>query len=118
MQEWGTHRPVPELKQIVAEASRALALLDADRLEELARACERLQGAALHGADAAGADFARQAREAMGEMAIFGRVLEATRSNFNVLKRLRDLRQGRIEYVQSAAQPTRRGLTGGDRGNH
>ena len=32
----------PELKQLVAEASQALACLDADRLEELARSCQAL----------------------------------------------------------------------------
>ena len=32
----------PELKQLVGEASRALASLDADRLEELALSCQAL----------------------------------------------------------------------------
>ena len=32
-------------------------------------------------------------------MAAFARVLEATRANLNVMKRLRDLRTGRLEYT-------------------
>ena len=42
MQEFGTRRDYPELKELVAEASRALAQLDAGRLEELALSCQAL----------------------------------------------------------------------------
>ena len=31
-------------------------------------------------------------------MAVFGRVLEATRDNLQVMNRLRELRAGRLEY--------------------
>jgi hypothetical protein len=31
-------------------------------------------------------------------MAVFGKVLEGTRANLNVMNRLRDLRAGRLEY--------------------
>jgi hypothetical protein len=31
-------------------------------------------------------------------MAVFARVLEATRANLNVMNRLRELRAGRLEY--------------------
>jgi hypothetical protein len=31
-------------------------------------------------------------------MAVFARVLEATRANLNVMNRLRELRTGRLEY--------------------
>jgi hypothetical protein len=34
-------------------------------------------------------------------MAVFARILEATRSNLNVLRRLRELRAGRLEYGES-----------------
>jgi hypothetical protein len=98
MQEYGTRREHPELKQLVAEASRALALLDAGRLEELALSCRALNQ------DLAAPGFrdrprlARQAREAAGEMAVLARVLEVTRGNLEVMNRLRELRAGRLEY--------------------
>jgi hypothetical protein len=37
-------------------------------------------------------------------MAVFARVLDATRANLNVLNRLRELRAGRLEYGQSGNQ--------------
>jgi hypothetical protein len=98
MQEFGLRRQHPELKQLVLEASEALARLDADRLEELALSCQTLNRAL----DPANADeravLACQAREAKGDMAVFVRVLEATRANLKVMNRLRDLRAGRFEY--------------------
>jgi len=104
MQEFGAQRQVPELKQLVAEASRALACLDADRLEELALACQALNRD-LTPANARGrADLARQAREAAGDMAVLARVLEATRANLKVMNRLRELRTGRLEYDELQAR--------------
>lgn len=89
----------PGLRLLVQEAARALARLDADRLEELATICAALERD-LRIADAVErAEFARQARQAAGDMAVFGRVLDATRSNLEVMRRLRDLRQGAIEYA-------------------
>ena len=103
MQGYGTQGQHPELKQLVAEASRALARLDAERLEELALSCRALNRdlAACAPEDRAG--LARQARDAAGDMAVFARVLEATRSNLNVMERLRELREGRFEYRQAPA---------------
>lgn len=100
-------RPVyPELKQLVAEASRALATLDADRLEELALSCQALNcdlmpagTADARAATLARQNLARQAREAAADMDLFDRVLEATRANLKVLRRLRELRSGRFEYT-------------------
>jgi hypothetical protein len=43
----------------------------------------------------------------VGDIAIFARVLEATRANLNVMNRLRDLRAGRLEY----GEPQGRGWT-------
>jgi len=83
----------PELKALVAEASRALAVLDADRLEELAQVCLQLNRPLANRPG-----IARQAREMAGEMAVLARVLEATRSNLEVMRRLRDLREGRVGY--------------------
>jgi hypothetical protein len=96
----GVRRFDPELKQIVSEASRALAQLDAERLEELARACQALNRGCVEGAAAA-----RQARDAAGEMAVFARVLDATRANLTVMNRLRALRQGAMFYEPSATGP-------------
>jgi len=104
MQEPGTRGLHPELKELVVEASRALACLDAARLEELALSCQALN----RDPEPASADdrreLARQAREAKNDLAVLGRVLEVTRANLNVMRRLRDLRQGRREYGDPQAR--------------
>jgi hypothetical protein len=95
LQEPVENRERMKLKETVAEASRALARLDAGRLEELALSCQALNR------DLAEADNKRLAvefREAASEMAVFARVLEATRANLQVMNRLRELREGRLEY--------------------
>lgn len=90
-------KPVyPELKQLVAEASRALATLDADRLEELALSCQALNRDLKPATAAERVSLARQAREAAGDLAVFGRVLEATRANLKVMRRLRQLHEDRF----------------------
>src|ERR1039458_6427376 len=78
MREFGARREHPELKELVVEASRALARLDADRLEELALSCQALNRALVPANAEESAVLASQAREAAGEMAVFARVLEAT----------------------------------------
>lgn len=94
----------PPLKELVVEASRALACLDANRLEELALSCAALNRDSAPGDLTTRAELARQAREAASEMAVFERVLEATRANLNVMQRLRDLRAGRLEYGDQSSQ--------------
>jgi hypothetical protein len=94
----------PALNKVVEEASRALACLDANRLEELARSCEALNRDLPSWKPDARAKLARQAKEAAAEMAAFAGVLEATRANLNVMQRLRDLRAGRLEYGERASQ--------------
>lgn len=89
------HQVRPNLKTLVAEASRALAHLDANRLEELALSCQALNRD-LRPSDREA--FSGQVREAAGDMAVFARVLEATRANLNVMNRLRELHAGRLEY--------------------
>ena len=101
--ELGERRGHPKLKDLVVEASRALARLDAERLEELALSCQALnrdlvQCDLAHGDGDARAALAVEAGEAAGEMAVFARVLEATRANLHVMNRLRELRAGRLEY--------------------
>lgn len=115
MQQSGECRVRPELKELVLEASRGLAQLDAERLEELALSCRALN-CGLTGADVAErAKLAREAREAAGDLAVFARVLEATRANLHVLKRLREMRVGRPEYGPELAREW--ALTEGSHGN-
>lgn len=98
MQEIGERRGRPLLKDLVIEASQALARLDAERLEELALSCQALNRALVYEDAEAHAALALEAKEAAGDMAVFARVLEATRANLNVMNRLRELRAGRLEY--------------------
>jgi hypothetical protein len=104
MDKPGERKELPELKQLVAEASRALARLDADRLEELALSCQALNRDLEPAGREERAGLARQAREAQKELAIFARVLEATRANLHVMSRLRELRAGRLEYGEGLAR--------------
>jgi len=109
--ERGMH---PELKELVVEASRSLARLDADRLEELALSCQALNRDPSRADTARRAALAREIREAWGEMEVFARVLEATRANLHVMNRLRELRAGRLEYGAAASQWPRPGSSHGN----
>jgi hypothetical protein len=109
MQQSGTHGERPKLKQLVVEASQALARLDAVRLEELALSCQALNRDLPLASSEDRARLARQAEEAAGEMAVFARVLDVTRSNLNVMNRLRELRAGRLEYSEAQARGWARG---------
>jgi hypothetical protein len=51
-------------------------------------------------------------------MAVFSRVLEVTRSNVRVMHRLRDLREGRLEYREAVLRPKTLALTESIHGNH
>jgi len=115
MHEAGLRSEPTKLKELVVEASRALARLDAGRLEELALSCQALNReltpANLEQREA----LVRQSREAAGDMATFARVLEATRANLNVMNRLRDLRLGRLEYTRPQMRgPAKKGSGNGD----
>ncbi len=104
MQELGAGSPNPKLKELVAEASCALSRLDTARLEELALSCEALNRGLGPMPAEERRELARQAREAASDMAVFARVLDATRANLSVMKRLRELRTGRIEYSERQAR--------------
>lgn len=113
MREMNRPREGLEIRAVVAEASQALARLDADRLEELALACQALNrdpasnaGPQQMQSDGRRSDetLARQAREAAGDMRAFRRVLDATRANLTVMRRLRQLREGKIEYSEAQAR--------------
>jgi hypothetical protein len=95
----GTQPENSELRELVVEASHALARLDADRLEELALSCQALNRELTPGAGLS-IELARQSREAVGDMALFARVLEVTRANVSVMNRLRALRVHSLEYGQ------------------
>jgi hypothetical protein len=103
----------PKLNELIREASRALACLDADRLEELALSCQALNRNPAPRNAAERTALTRQAKEAVGDMAVFGSVLEATRANLKVMNRLRELRAGRLEYKE----PESRGWAAGDSGH-
>jgi hypothetical protein len=90
----------PALKELVVEASRALARLDADRLEELALSCQALNREYASASIEDRSLLIPQAREAAGELTVFSRVLDATRANMGVLQRARDRRLNRLEYAQ------------------
>jgi len=91
-------RTPPPLKALIVEASQALAHLDAERLEELAISCQALNRDLAWTKAEGRVEQARQAREAANDMAVFARVLDATRANIEVMNRLRELREGRLEY--------------------
>jgi hypothetical protein len=112
MEGIGVRREPPQLKELVVEASRALARLDADRLEELALSCQALNRELAPLLPERRLELARQSREADGEMATFARVLDATRANLNVMNRLRELRSGRLEYGNRDAPVSDKGEMG------
>ena len=91
-----------ELKELVIAASSALANLDVNRLEELALSCEALNRDMETFSPGFSPDerreLADQATRATADMAVFARVLDATRSNLKVMRRLGQLRAERLEY--------------------
>ena len=116
MQELQAAPAHPDLKELVVQASQALARLDATRLEELALSCQAFTRALNPHNPETRKLLAQQAQEAEGDMAVLARVLEATRANLNVMNRLRELRAGRLEYTERQA----RGGSGAEdaHGNH
>jgi hypothetical protein len=113
MRENSASRGHPDLKQLVAEASRALSLLDANRLEELALSCQMLNRDLATSAVRDRVRLARQALDASEDMAAFSMVIDVTRNNLNVINRLREQRTGRLEYGERQA----RGWTPGESGH-
>lgn len=94
---------------MVADASRALAHLDAEQLEDLAACCR-----ALNRNLPPRAELLRQTQSAAAEMATLARVLDATRSNLNVMRRLRELRMGAAHYGEMSSQSRLPGGGSGD----
>jgi len=90
----------PELRELVRQASCALARLDTARLQELALCCEALNRGLETMTAEEKSRLAREARETRSGMAVFARVLQATRSNLRVMHRLRELRIASLEYSE------------------
>jgi hypothetical protein len=92
-----------ELREALIAASRALARLDADRLEELALSCQALVSGFERGA---GANLQQGSRPRDGgrELTELGLVLRATQANLAVLRGLRRGGATELEYGQAAAR--------------
>ena len=94
----------PQLRALVTEATRALARLDVGRLQELALSCEALTRMPLPETRQQREEIGGQAAAARCDMAVFARVLEATRANVKVVERLRELRTGNLEYSEHSGR--------------
>ncbi|MDR3723818.1 MAG: hypothetical protein P4K83_04940 [Terracidiphilus sp.] len=75
-------------KQVAVEASHALSLLDAERLEDLAHSCRAFNRDLPDLLEKDPAAALLEARRATGAVATLAQVLEATRANLQVLYRL------------------------------
>ncbi len=98
MTEVGRNRRYGELKDLVREASRSLAKLDADRLSELKSLLQEFSLALRDVGVEGRARLIVQARDASEEMKTFARIIEATRDNLQLLYRLHDLTDENLEY--------------------
>lgn len=78
-----------------------MADLDAERLKELALSCQALNRDLAKADVERRLEMERESRESLHDMAIFARLLEATRANLNVMNRLRELRASRLVSVPS-----------------
>jgi len=90
-----------DLKQVLTKATEALARLDAGRLEEMALSCAMLVRGADSGRHEMADRFDLESEDTMREMAIFMRVLDATKANLQVMRRLREMRATQLEYRPS-----------------
>ena len=90
---------------MIAEASLALARLDSDRLEELVLSCEALTRGLGNPDKNHKISFECEARNAAWQMAVFAGVLEATRSNLNVMHRSREMRARHVGCVDLHDNP-------------
>lgn len=88
----------PELKELLAEASRALARLDAERLEKLVISCHALN-CGLAGKEAeCPLPGLSEPRAIAHEMRTFARVMEMTRANWDFIHGLRAMGEDQLEY--------------------
>jgi hypothetical protein len=87
-----------EQRSLIVEAADALARLDADRLEEMARWCEALNRGPVPADSSRSEAGGFRAFDLRQEITVLARVLEGTRANMNVLRRLGRSRSEAIEY--------------------
>ena len=92
MSEWSNF-----LSAMTLALVRVSGMVDAPRLEELALSCEALNRHPDSMDAGEKSELARQAREAAPDMAVLGRVLAVPRANQNVMRRLREMRERRLE---------------------
>lgn len=103
MQQFEQLRVRPALKDMIVEASRALAQLDADRLEALAVSCQVLNRE-LKRDSVERKELFSEARSGMVEMGAFASVLDATKANLQVMNRARKLRGELPQYGPRAGR--------------
>jgi hypothetical protein len=108
--------PQPELKNMLVEATHALAHLDAGRLEEMALSCAALVRDVNQFRCETKIESEAGSGEDIQEIAIFARVLEATRANLNVMRRLGEMRAAQLEY--DPVQTVCKAFAGGEHGDH
>jgi hypothetical protein len=97
-----------EWSETLADATHALAHLDADRLEEMALCC-----AALVREERAPFDIRRRDEPGFSGagrgLASFARVLEATKANLDVMRRVGAVRARQLEYGMAHAAESEHG---------
>ena len=103
MLQFEQSRVGPALKDMIVEASRALAQLDADRLEALAFSCQVLNRDLKRDSVERKALFS-EARSGVVEMGAFASVLDATKANLQVMNRARKLRGELPQYGPRAGR--------------
>jgi hypothetical protein len=94
----------PALRDLVLQASRALARLDADRLEALAVSCQALNRDLDSPGSVERGSLTSEVRDAVGGIGALARVLDATRTNMLVMSRVRELQAELLEYGPSAGR--------------
>lgn len=108
--------PNTEWRDALVVASHALAHLDADRLEEMVLSCAALlreDHKARFGTHCGPETCSGETRR---EMALFARLLDATKANLTVMRRLRDVSTTQLEYGQTRGP--RDASVEGEDGNH
>ena len=97
-----------KMSELAQEAVRALAVLDTDRLEELAATCRHLGDPScpthLSAHDGDLAALQQEVRTAAPDLKTLNRVLEATRANAAVIRRLAEMRAEQPEYTPGACE--------------
>jgi hypothetical protein len=106
----------PKLQQIARNTIQALTALDGVRLEDLARSCQALTGSLGTLEEVEARSFLDEPLAAQRDLAVLARVLQATKANLAVMRRLSDLREGEPGYGPEPMQA--RSSTEAGRGDH